>query len=155
LRNSGYSLFFLSISVFFAAACAIDSADVVKGDFDEAKLTEMLSVHGVDFEGCEHVFVVSEYQCKGCSERVLSSMVSENLQPTLESSCWIAPYQIPEEFDGHEMRWEEVSQADIEKIIPYAANITYIRLMPSGVSAFQELGVKWVDPQQLEQLFKE
>ncbi|MCA1752906.1 MAG: hypothetical protein LC670_14170, partial [Flavobacteriales bacterium] len=90
----------------------------------------------------------------GCSDRVLSAMVSENLRPVLVSSCWIAPYQKPAEFDGHDIRWDEVSQTDIEKIIPYAANITYIRQVPSGVAVFQELGVKWVDPQQLEQLFK-
>lgn len=101
-----------------------------------------------------HYFILSQYQCKGCVERVILSMQSESLRPILESSCWLAPHPKPSEFEGLNLTWHILEQTEIEKIIPFAANITYIRLEESGATAYQELGVEWVEVDKLEQLFK-
>lgn len=102
----------------------------------------------------KHYFIVSQYQCKGCVERVILAMNSESLRPILESSCWLAPHQKPGAFEGIDLTWSVLDQDKIEQIIPYAANITYIRLEESGVAAYQELGVEWVEVEKLEQLLK-
>jgi hypothetical protein len=135
-------------------ACTTNSEEKNEDGLDEVELRKMLATFGSKSHDCEHIFIVSQYQCKGCVDRILPAMITESLQPVLKSSCWFAPYQEPTFLAGYNVSWEEISQVDIEKIIPYAANISYIRLEPSGVSVFQELGVKWVEVQQLEQLFE-
>ncbi len=101
-----------------------------------------------------HYFILSDYQCKGCVERIILAMQSESLRPILESSCWLAPHQKPKEYEGLDITWHIMDQNEIEKIIPYAANITYIKLEGTGLVTFQELGVQWVEVEQLERLFQ-
>lgn len=119
--------------------------------FESAK--ELVSRFEPQINGYKHVFVISTYQCEGCVDSLMVLLNSKELRPILESSLWISPYEdlnyLP---DLKTSQWLIVNQNVIEKFIPYAANITYIKQGSSGISECRELGIDMLEKDKLKNL---
>lgn len=118
------------------------------------KVKDMFSYFELENDDYEYIFVVSQYQCAGCVDSIMRMLASDDFRLVLESSVWISPYEKPNCFTNLNVsQWQVIDQKIIERFIPYAANITYIKRESRGVSEYKELGVEMLEKDKLEKLF--